>query len=124
MNHTDQCVSAKARWQRAKEKFEESHPAFCRKCGGTGQVGSGTIDRDTGFPDVESCSCVEEGRCPLCASALTVDCVCEECGWGTPGSAPEFLIDPPECFCWEIPFEEAVSTSRNFRDFLEEVRHG
>ena len=69
-------------------------PAFCSHCSGTGSVDSfDWIDYGNSSKKVlvgqDDCpSCLAQGLCPACGSALGADRSCSACGWSLFSSYP------------------------------------
>jgi hypothetical protein len=104
MDHTDECLSAHARWQQDDQQWLARWPHHCRRCGGWGE-GSELYDPSPsgvalppGYIHLsDPCpECVERGLCPRCgASGLPEDGPCAACGWNHDDGRPP----QPECWC-------------------------
>jgi len=111
IKHSDECVKARAAYERDLAELYASYPKHCQKCGGWGGRYSLYDPSPAGVSlgpghmvDFDPCECVNNGICPLCgeksasvqeAIETGVDIVCSLCGWKVGDSVPQ----EPECFC-------------------------
>lgn len=90
-----------AEYEAKSAEFKALHPDYCTVCQGWGEVGSGTMDRDTGLVDRDTCpACIDQSLCPHCGSRFSSqnEEACSECGWkvGDPGIVLEPEFDPED----------------------------
>ncbi len=65
-----------------RKAWAGAHPRYCSTCEGWGVLGSGMMDWDTGFVDVDTCpDCIDAGRCPWCGADLPESQTECPCGW-------------------------------------------
>jgi len=110
MEHTQICERMDAQFWIRRKMWWLANPSACKTCEGTGEwYDSGTYWEP---PDGGPCTCVEEGRCPLCGfqhdEEYELGCEdevgniipCIKCGW-TGKRAGD--VCPPRyelCDCW------------------------
>ena len=88
--------------------FEAQHPAYCRKCGGTGVVVSYESHEFWGAHVSERVedvcpSCVGDGKCPLCGAEIPEELYempnkprCPVCGWEDGKADQPVAPEPPD----------------------------
>jgi hypothetical protein len=112
VKHSDDCIKARARYEKDLAEFNARHPNHCQKCGGWGghyglyDPSPAGVSLGSGYMvDFDPCECVNNSICPRCgqksesvqeAVETGVDIKCSLCGWkeGDVGIPQE-----PECFC-------------------------
>jgi hypothetical protein len=112
MEHDEHCILHRTVLVIGYQMWHVLNPGMCQVCHGSGLVGSGQVEWDTGFVDLEPCPvCVkEEEACPVCGGAMTYRFfahstyparACIVCGWNE-YDAPEYHPLPEyNCFCKE-----------------------
>jgi len=78
--HNPRCL----KMQEDLKNFQEKHPTYCRKCGGSGVTHYSGSRWEP--PSDDPCQCVETGHCPLCMEKTDFDeatdvSTCTVCGW-------------------------------------------
>lgn len=113
MVHSIECI----REQAAIEAFDKRYPNHCRACDGAGsRYAAGT--RDTPPEDDACVACIDNGKCPLCASPVSLvehdKCdysLCSACGWDEwkiiNGEVPPIIRPDGYCEC-ELDAAEVV----------------
>jgi hypothetical protein len=113
--HEPECLAVLRQSDLEYDAWTGRWPAWCRNCGGTGEIswtenlsphGSGYY---WPYPFVDLCPfCWEQGRCPRCFSFVSLEWnghgepeVCPFCGWNPEGiEGDDALPWRPECLCW------------------------
>lgn len=81
--YVEACIKNVTAWNEAVEKY----PNVCENCGGAGFVtweenGAPHGEGYWPMPVSDICGCVDEGKCPRCASPLEEDePKCSQCDW-------------------------------------------
>lgn len=122
MTHTFECSIASASRQLQINAYRMLWPNHCRECHGVGghfdtyDPSPGGVALSPGtMIDFDPCHwCLEEARCPRCATRyggqladeLIEDGLCIACGWDGQSNA-SFEPPPYECGCWyELEFAD------------------
>lgn len=122
MTHSKGCADAQMVHLTKIAAYEKEWPGYCHTCHGSGFVGTGAIDYDTGIADWDSCVDCCDGEIPTCPRCGSQDRyfeeICYGCGFrlGETEGIPEF-----ECFCEEEQLLDAPPRDNDFEEFMSEA---